>query len=307
MSRVFTDTEATREQVPCLVGLTGPSSSGKTLSGILLAKGIQEVVGGDIGVIDTEASRSKHYADRYKFRHLDFKPPFNPLSYLDAINHFAKKGVKTIMVDSMSHEHEGPGGVLEMHEDELNRIAGQDYGKRDKVKMLAWAKPKQERRRLINEIIQLGIHGIFCFRAKEKIKMVKGQDPIPMGWSPIGGEEFIYEMTASIFLPPGCNGKPDWEPKELGEKALIKLPYQFRGVINDGKPLCEDHGRKLAEWAAGTDSKRIIEDLSTKITSCQNTADLILVKEEVSKKPIFIQRALKDVYNTKEQELKGIK
>jgi hypothetical protein len=250
-TRTFEDTPANREQVPLLAGIVGPSGGGKTFSALELATGIQSVVGGDIGVIDTEAKRALHYADRFKFRHLPFGAPFNPGSYLAAVDHFINKGVKTVVVDSMSHEHEGPGGVLEMHEAEVERMAGNDYSKRERVKMLCWQKPKAERRRLINSLLQMNANFIFCFRAKEKMKMVPGQQPVALGWMPIAGEEFVYEMTMNCLLLPKSDGVPTWETQFPGERQMMKLPDQFRGIMANGRALSRDVGRELALWAKG--------------------------------------------------------
>lgn len=249
--RTFEDKPATRQRVPVLVGLTGPSGSGKTFSALRLATGIQRVTGGDIGYVDTEARRALHYADRFKFHHLEFKAPFGPLDYLAAIEHFANKGVRTVVVDSCSHEHEGPGGVLEMHEQETDRLAKEWKKPRDSVQMTAWAVPKAQRRRLINAILQMDINAIFCFRAKEKLKVITGRAPIPLGWMPIAGEEWIYEMTVNCLLYPAGGGVPIWSPTEPGEKQMIKLPEQFRAMFEASRPLDEATGEGLAKWAAG--------------------------------------------------------
>lgn len=249
--RRFEDRPATRERVPLLVGLFGPSGSGKTYSALRLATGIQSVVGGDIGVIDTEARRALHYADRFQFRHLEFGAPLGPLDYLAALEHFAAKGVRVVVIDSMSHEHEGPGGVLEAHESEMHRLSGGDAKKAERVKMLAWAKPKANRRRLLNGILQMGSNFVFCFRAKEKIKPVTGGQPEELGWMPIAGDEFLYEMTVNCLLPPGADGRPQWKPSRKGEQTLVKLPQQFRDLLSGGSQLDEDMGASLARWAAG--------------------------------------------------------
>ena len=59
----FTFRPAVRENVGLLLGLSGPSGSGKTYSAMRLAQGIA----GDrrFVVVDTEAGRAKHYADRF--------------------------------------------------------------------------------------------------------------------------------------------------------------------------------------------------------------------------------------------------
>ena len=252
MARTFEDREAIREKVPLMIGLMGPSGGGKTYSALRLAGGIQRVTGGDIYMIDTEAKRGLHYADKFKFRHVPFGAPFGSLDYLEAVQYCAGKGAGVIIVDSMSHEHEGPGGLLEKHEAELNRLAGDDYKRRKSMSMLAWAKPKQERRRLINTLLQLPVNFIFCFRAKEKIKMVKGDDPQQMGFMPIAGEEFVFEMTANCLLLPNAGGVPTWDSGELGERLMIKLPEQFKAMFRESVPLSEQLGQSMAQWAAGS-------------------------------------------------------
>lgn len=258
MIRTFTDLPAKRERVPLLIGLVGPSGGGKTWSGLELLHGIQEITGGDIGVIDTEARRALHYAGvknsagkPFAFRHLPFEAPFGPLDYLAAIKHLVDKGVKNIMVDSMSHEHEGQGGVLEKHDAEARRLAEAWKVSIDKTNIPAWGLPKSERRILLNAILQMPINFIFCFRAKEKIKIVTGKQPVQLGWQPIAGEEFIYEQTLNCLLPPGAKGVPEWDPEERAEKQMVKLPQQFRDILTPDRPLSVDVGRELAKWAEG--------------------------------------------------------
>jgi hypothetical protein len=261
MTRTFTDRAAVRESVQLLIGLIGPSGGGKTLSALRLATGIQRVAGGEIYYIDSEAKRALHYAfdpetgKGFKFRHLPFEAPFGPLDYLAAIEHCVAKGAKTIVIDSMSHEHEGPGGVLEMHAEEIPRLVRAWNSTPDRVKMSAWAKPKAERRRLLNSIVQLECNFIFCFRAKEKLKVITGKPPVPLGWVPIAGEEFVYEMTCRMLLPPNANGVPQWETRLLGEQSTVKKPQQFEGIFRKDQPLSEDIGQQMAEWAAGKPGK----------------------------------------------------
>lgn len=255
ITRTFEDKPAARDKVPLLVGLMGPSGSGKTFSALRLATGIQQVSGGEIYFIDTEARRGLHYADRFRYRHMEFGAPFGSLDYLAAITHCVKKGAGVVIVDSMSHEHEGPGGVLEQHEQELDRMAGQDYGKRNSMNLIAWAKPKAARRQLISGLLQLNCNFIFCFRAKEKAKPVKRENKTVIenqGWMPIAGEEFVYEQTINCLLLPGSNGVPTWRSDEPGERAMMKLPEQFRHLFPTGQTLDEGLGFAMAEWASGS-------------------------------------------------------
>ena len=125
---------AIRESVGLLIGLAGGTGSGKTFSAMRLAAGIS----GDkpFAVIDTEAGRAKHYADKFRFDHGDLAPPFTPEAYAEAILAADAAKYPCIVVDSCTHEWSGEGGVLEMQEDELDRMAGNDWEKRERVRWL---------------------------------------------------------------------------------------------------------------------------------------------------------------------------
>lgn len=250
--RVFEDVPAVRHRVPLLIGLVGPSGSGKTYSALRLATGIQRVVAGDIFVVDSEANRSLHYADSFRFRHVPFGAPFDALSYLAAVEHCVAKGAKTVIVDSTSHLHEGPGGTLEMHEAECQRLQEAWRTSRDKVQMSAWQRPKAELRRFLNRVLQMDVNTIWCFRAKDKIKVIPGKNPEQLGFMPIASDEMIYEMTVNCLLHPNAGGVPSWHPVEMGEKAIVKLPQQFQKILDVNQPLSEDIGEQLAKWAAGS-------------------------------------------------------
>lgn len=253
--RDFTASDAKREKVPLLVGLMGPSGGGKTFTALRLATGIQSVVGGDIYFIDTESRRALHYADRFKFKHVPFTAPFGSLDYLAALQWAVGQGAGVVIVDSMSHEHEGPGGMIDLQDQILNRMAGDNYGKRQAMQMLAWAEPKAKRRALINGILQLNCNFIFCFRAKNTSKPVKrdGKNVVEaQGFMPIAGEEFVFEQTLNALLLPGAGGVPTWHSEQVGERTMIKLPEQFAGLAQRNAPLDEKVGVRLAKWASGT-------------------------------------------------------
>jgi hypothetical protein len=146
----------------------------------------------------------------------------------------------------MSHEHEGPGGVLEMQAEEHKRLGGTRG-----TQMLAWNKPKSERRRLINTIMQFNCNFIFCFRAKQKLKLEKGKEPTDLGFRPIGGDEWMYEMTLNCLLLPRTNGVPTWSPGVEGEREVVKLPEQFAHLFAADPQLTENVGEAMARWAAG--------------------------------------------------------
>ncbi len=254
-AEAFQFRRAVREQTPLLLGLVGPSGSGKTYSALRLATGIQSVVGGKVAAIDTEARRMLHYAGRFDFEYLEFGAPFGSDRYLAAVRSAVLDlGAKTVIVDSMSHEHEGPGGHLEFHDEEVARLMEAGGFKSEFAAQIpAWTRPSARRRRLINGLLQLPANLIFCFRAKEKIKLVKRNgrtEPVELGWQAIAGEEFVYEMTDRFLLPPGCEGRPAWD-EAAQATGVPKVTEEHREFFPAGAQLSEEIGVKLATWAQG--------------------------------------------------------
>lgn len=269
-ARTFTDLPAVRTRVPLLIGIMGPSGGGKTYSALRLATGIARSSGGEIFVIDTESRRSLHYADSFKFRHVPFGSPFSPDDYLQAFEYCKERGAGVVVVDSMSHEHEGPGGVLEWHASEIERLSKGDSDKAESMKFLAWSAPKQARRRLLNSLLQMDMHVIFCFRAKEKLKIERGKKPGDMGWMPIAGEDFLFEMTVNFLLPPAANGVPQWDDLTPEQRVFLKAPPKhFRSLLEDRRPLDEGIGEAMAKWAAGapTAARAAKDDVKALITT----------------------------------------
>ena len=247
----FTFRPALRENVGLLIGLAGSSGSGKTYTAMRLAKGIA----GDTPFccIDTEAGRAKHYADQFRFDHGDLKPPFEPEAYANAIRAADDAKYPVIVVDSFSHEHAGEGGILDMQEAEYQRMGG-----REAVKMASWIKPKGAHRKMVQRLLQVRAHLILCFRAEEKIEMVKNADGKTEvrkkqtatgldGWVPICEKNLPYELTASFLLMASRPGVP----------LPIKLQEQHRPLFPLDQPISEESGRRLAEWARGGAASRV--------------------------------------------------
>jgi len=241
----FTFRKAIRENVGLLIGLAGASGSGKTYTAMRLASGI--AAGKPFAVIDTEAGRAKHYADQFAFDHGDLKPPFSPHAYAEAIAAADAAGYPVIVVDSCSHEHAGEGGILDIQEAEFARL-----GNKDSAKMLSWATPKREHKKMVQRLLQIRAHLILCFRAEEKIEMARNADGRMEvrkkqtatgldGWQPICEKTLPYELTASFLLMAAKPGVP----------LPIKLQEQHRALFALDKPITEESGRLIAEWAAG--------------------------------------------------------
>lgn len=258
MSDEWQASEAQRKRVPLLVGIMGPAGGGKTMSALEIATGIQEVVGGEIYGLDTESNRMLAYADDYRFKHVPFRAPFSSGRYLDGLRWCVGQGAKTIIVDSQSHEHAGENGYLEFHDQELNRLVGPNGSQsdRDKRNMQAWIKPSAARQKLIQGMLQLDCNFVFTFRAKERVKPDGGGKVKEMGFMPVAGDDFLFELTVCCLLMPNARGVPTWKSAMPGESMMIKPAKQFTQLFDGyglaSKPLSRLHGRGLALWANGT-------------------------------------------------------
>jgi hypothetical protein len=245
---------AIRTNVNLLIGVAGPSGSGKTFSALRMASGISD--GALFAVIDTERGRSKHYADMFSFDVAELEPPFSPARYLEAIEAADAAGYPVIVVDSMSHSWAGDGGCMDMQEEEFQRLTKGKEERADAFKLLSWAMPKQEHKRMVYGLLKVRAHVILCFRAEPKVEIVKegGKTVIKAkqtltsieGWIPICEKSLPFELTASALLTPDHPGVPRW----------IKLQEQHAVMFPPESKLDEGAGRAIAAWAKGAEQKR---------------------------------------------------
>jgi hypothetical protein len=301
----FTIRPAVREKIGLLFGIAGASGSGKTFCALTLAKGIANGAG-KIAVIDTEAGRALHYAPKpgipiedqpnaFEFLHLDFGPPFTPERYIEAIRACEEAGATVIVIDSMSHEWNGEGGLSEMAEAAAIAAATDAEGNVNLKRMEAmtgpsWKKPKIRHKRMMARLIQCRTHLIFCLRAEEKVKFQKTVNKrgfetteiVPIGFQPICEKAFIFEMSGSLTLHPETIGEPRYDlPHKLNE--------ELRAVFPEGKRINADAGRRLRVWAeTGNDSKPAdkvsdgVRDLIERIQDAPNAHAIRAIDAEPS-------------------------
>jgi hypothetical protein len=244
--------QARRENVPLLIGVAGGTGSGKTMSALMLAKGLAG--GHPFAGIDTENRRMNHYADRFpELRVAQLEPPFRPMAYTAAIDAAVEyleaqgvpSGSRVVVVDSMSHEWAGDGGCLDWV-DEIKK------GK-ESMSPVAWATVKRAHKKMVTRLLQIDAHIIVALRAETKVDIVKGPNGIEFvpkktlrggsldGWVPISEKSFPFEITASFLLTADAPGVP----------LPLKLEEDHRAFVPLDRPLNPQVGQELAAWAAG--------------------------------------------------------
>lgn len=103
--------KALRQQAKLRLALTGPSGSGKTYSALLIAQGLAP--GGRIALLDTERGSGALYAHLTDYDVATFAPPFTPERYVQFVRDAEAAGYDVLIIDSLSHEWAGAGGILD--------------------------------------------------------------------------------------------------------------------------------------------------------------------------------------------------
>lgn len=284
---------ARRQDVQLIVGLAGSSGSGKTMGALKLARGLA----GDkpFAVIDTERGRALHYGDDFQpWEHAELEPPFRPDAYAEAITTADEAGYPVVVIDSFSHEHAGDGGLLDWHDEEVQRMAGDDPRRREQVKIAAWIAPKTSHKRLVSRLLQVKAHLIICLRAEQQIEIGKENGKTVIrpkrsltgldGWVPIAEKSLAYELTASFLLTADQPGVP----------KPIKLPERIRAFLPLDQPLSEETGRLLGEWAAG--GADVEAELRARLLELADQAGKRAEVEkalETARKPDWYRRSIK--------------
>jgi len=235
---------ATRQNTPLIIGLAGPSKSGKSYSALRLAKGMAD--GGRIILLNTEP-HGHHYADQFTYEAADIGSPHRVQKYIEAIAAVAQEKPAVLIIDTLTHLWDGIGGLKEWKDEVALKLAKGDLGRIDKMSAPAWAQVKAEENHFIYRMLELPCHILLCFRAKDKMVIPKGGGEwtvIPM--QPIMSDRIAFETLFTLTLPEYAHGVPDL--------SISAMREPFDTMIPPGKPIDEALGERLAAWARGGSS-----------------------------------------------------
>lgn len=245
-----------RGESKVLLAFCGPSGTGKTKSALYVARGMVSNAS-EIGFIDTENGRGSFYNDTLdgQFKYAVLNPPFSPDRYGKAIKEFQEAGVKVLIIDSISHEHEGIGG--------LEEIANSPKADGTERKVADWKRAKHEHRsKFMNSLMYTDMHIICCVRAREKTDFKDINKPVSLGIQPVCEKNFLFEMMASVMFS-----------NEGKNQSWIKVPDYLKNAFGSGSEyLNQKTGLKIMEWV------RLGEKEDPIITKCRG--EIILVCEQ---------------------------
>lgn len=273
--------KAERAGARLVLGIGGISGSGKTYSALQVAWGLANGDASKVGLLDTENRRGSLYADILKrkdgtidqFLIGDLDAPFSPQRYIDAILEFQKAGVEVLVIDSVSHEWNGLGGVLDIADSFEKSIHG-------------WKSAKPQHKRFVNTLLQSDMHIIVCVRASNKTDWKDPKNPKSLGLMPVQQEEFMFEMTASLMM---WNGGKSREVVKCPED-LVPI-FGKAGDFADGY-LSAKHGLQLRKWVDGgvTLDPQIENARNTLRTVSEQGAEA--VEAEFKNLPAAVKKAL---------------
>ena len=226
---------ASRKKAKIKLGLSAVSGGGKTYTALLIAYGLCSDWS-KVAVIDTENCSAELYSHLGKYNTLPLEAPYSPERYIEAISTCEKAGMEVIIIDSITHEWDGKGGVIDIS----NSMTGNSFTN--------WAKLTPRHQSFIDAILQSKCHVITTVRRKQDYEMTKdssGKLQVQKaGLKEITREGFEYELTANLELDTNHNaiaskdrtglfaGKPHFIPtiatgvmiKEWCEKGVEAPP-----------------------------------------------------------------------------------
>lgn len=270
--------KAQRHQVKLRLGLSGASGFGKTYSALLLAHGITNDWT-KIAVIDTENNSASLYSHLGNFNVVTLNEPYNPERYIEAIKLCEKENQQVIIIDSITHEWQGKGGCLQLHEQLGGRF--QD-----------WAKITPRHNAFIDAILRSSCHVITTTRRKIDYSLDMGQNGrtkvVKHGTKEITREGFEYELTVNFEL--------------INDKHLAKASKDRTGLFMD-KPefvITKGIGRMLMEWCSQGLS---IQDAKKEISECTTIEGL----RHLYKKYEALRKEVSPIILNRKQEIETVK
>lgn len=226
--------KAEKSQVKLKMLLTGISGTGKTYTALTVAKGMGAK---KIVVLDSENGSASLYADLVDFDTCDIAAPYTTEKYITALKQAQKEGYDVIIVDSISHQWAGDGGLMSQKE----RLDAS--GKGNSYTNFAKITPVHEQFKAA--ILGCRSHVICTVRSKqdyfiepnEKGKMA----PRKVGLAPIQREGLEYEYDLVLDLDMDHQASASKDRTRLFDGKLFKptaeTGKQLVSWLSSGKPL----------------------------------------------------------------------
>lgn len=185
---------ATKTQAKLRMALQGPSGAGKTYSALSIAKHLAPSMD-KVAFIDTEHGSAEKYAGDFPgFQTAQITGNYHPQHFIDGLKMVAEAGFSVCVIDSLTHAWNGPGGFLELVDEEVKKMQAKGW-KADSF--AAWKNLTPVYNRLIQAILSSPVHVIVCLRAKQEYEKVNENGKVSVkkvGMAPEIRDNFQFEM-----------------------------------------------------------------------------------------------------------------
>ena len=264
--------KATKEQSKLRMAISGPAGSGKTYSALSIAKHL----GQRIALVDTEVGSASKYSDAFDFDVVEYSKPYHPNRLVEAIASAETSGYDVLIIDSLTHFWNEPGGFLDLVEDETKKMRAKGGQANNFV---AWKSVDPIYRRLIGAILQSKMHVICTMRAKteyENTKDANGKSQIrKIGLEPVFRKEAAYEFDIEGLIN-------DEHILVIGKTRCAALDGKV--FEKPGKDFGEIVNQWLSSGVPASDGAKPIEIhavLEGHISSASSIGDLASLKPEI--------------------------
>lgn len=262
--------KAERKKAKLRLAISGPSGSGKTYSALLLAKGL----GGKISVIDTERGSASMYSHLVDFDVMELKDPFSPERYINAIKEAEQAGYNTLVIDSITPEWSGIGGILQLNQQIADaKFRGNTWS--------AWSETDPRHRHFIDAMLQSNLHIIVTMRSKTETAQEKDEKTgrtkvIQLGMKAEQRDNIIYEFTTVLDL--------------VHDKHYANATKDRTGIFMGADPevISEKTGTKILTWLnSGVDvqpppkPEQTLVEVAASIAEQLKNADDVLTLDEI--------------------------
>lgn len=227
---------ATRTQARLKIAISGPSGSGKTRGALALAR-VLAGADGKIALIDTENGSASLYADDFEFDTMSLGPPFLSARYLEAMEAAREAGYTVLVIDSLSHQWNGEGGILARKE---------DVDKRGGNQWTNWREFTKEHTGFVSSVLQMPCHVICTLRSKQEYVMEENSrgksQPKKVGTAPVQREGLEYEFSIVFDVQMDHKAAASKDRTKLFADKLVDLTDKKVGGaivkwIASGAPL----------------------------------------------------------------------
>ncbi|MCL6218597.1 AAA family ATPase [Zunongwangia pacifica] len=266
--------QSERKQAKIKMALQGSSGAGKTLSSLLLAKGLTKEQLSKVAVIDTENGSADLYAHLGNYNVLPLQPPYTPEKFIQAIEVCENAEMDVIILDSISHVWDE---LLDFH----SKLPGNSFSN--------WNKVTPRQKAFIDKILQCNTHVIATMRTKQDYVLQQKDGkyiPEKVGLKAIQRNDVSYEFTI-VF---------DIDTKHFARAS------KDRTNLFSGKPefmINSATGKRILEWCVSPIKE---EEVKQQIEECLSVSQLM---ELYRKHPSF-QMPLQALYQAKKVQLEKL-